>query len=284
MDEELEKAIQILVRSLDNIAQNMNDDYIQANAKFRSEAGMVAKVIRKSSGHCCKWCESIAGTYTYPDVPQDVYRRHDNCDCTVEYVNGKVRQNVWTKKKADEKLIEYRKTIGEIREDNKKYIDVTKEWIRKATPNSHKLGYLSKVVIDDVEYIVDNKHVVMEPLKKELEVADVLVKNLGGEIYIRPRIVYPEKIQTADLLFRNELFDIKQPEGNGKHTLYGMIKGKKDQSSNFIFDLTYTKMSESEAVDQIENDIYRSKHTDFVDKIILISNKQIVRIFQKRKN
>lgn len=88
MDEELEKAIQILVRSLDNIAQNMNDDYIQANAKFRSEAGMVAKVIRKSSGHCCKWCESIAGTYIYPDVPQDVYRRHDNCDCTVEYDSG----------------------------------------------------------------------------------------------------------------------------------------------------------------------------------------------------
>lgn len=278
---DLEKTTQVLHRTLGNITNSIVDNYIQKNAEFRAESGMGAKIVRKSSGHCCEWCDKVAGTYKYPDVPKDVYRRHDNCDCTVEYVVGKTRQNAWTKKIIDEKLIEQRKIVSE---DNKNCIDVTKEWIRKATPNSHKLKYLNKVVIDGVEYIVDDKHVTNNPLKKELDVVDVLIKNLGGEIYIRPRVVYPENIKSADILFRNELFDIKHPEGNSIHTLYGMIKGKKKQASNFIFDLTYTKMSENEAIRQIENDIYKSRHTDFVDKIILIKNKKKVRIFKKRKN
>ena len=47
----------------------------------------------------CKWCTNLAGRYEYGQEPDDVYRRHDNCGCTVTYENGRERQNVWTKKK-----------------------------------------------------------------------------------------------------------------------------------------------------------------------------------------
>lgn len=80
--------------------QSIVDDCIKKNAEFHGKAGLHPKIIRRSSGGCCKWCEEIAGVYEYPDVPKDVYRRHDNCDCTVEYDpgDGKGYQNVWSKK------------------------------------------------------------------------------------------------------------------------------------------------------------------------------------------
>lgn len=81
-----------------NFSQNIVDESIKENAEFHHEAGLKAKIIRKSTGHCCDWCESIAGEYEYPDVPKDVYRRHRSCRCTVEYLPKKgKRQNVHTK-------------------------------------------------------------------------------------------------------------------------------------------------------------------------------------------
>lgn len=64
------------------------DDTIKKNAGFHAKAGLTPRIIRKSSGKCCKWCLGIVGTYKYPDVPKDVYRRHDNCKCMVDYNPG----------------------------------------------------------------------------------------------------------------------------------------------------------------------------------------------------
>lgn len=47
---------------------------------------------------CCPWCAKIAGRYVYGDEPHDVFRRHDNCDCTVTFENGRKRQDVWSKR------------------------------------------------------------------------------------------------------------------------------------------------------------------------------------------
>lgn len=88
----------ILDAPVRNLVQKAMDDTVQKNADFHAKAGLKPKIIRKSSGHCCEWCNQVAGTYVYPDVPKDVFRRHDNCDCIVEYYPGDgKKQNVWTK-------------------------------------------------------------------------------------------------------------------------------------------------------------------------------------------
>lgn len=97
-------------------AQSIVDDAIKANSEFQGKAGLKPKIIRKSSGKCCEWCQKLAGIYSYPDVPRDVFRRHDNCDCTVEYDpgEGKKYQDVWSKKWKYEKepdKIEARKLL-----------------------------------------------------------------------------------------------------------------------------------------------------------------------------
>lgn len=83
-----------------NITESFYNDYVQKNVKFRSDAGLDCYIIRNDHGGCCKWCSKLAGKYHYPeDVPKDVYRRHDNCGCTVTYLNGRKAQNVWSKTK-----------------------------------------------------------------------------------------------------------------------------------------------------------------------------------------
>lgn len=106
----------ILDEPVVNFTQSIVDDSIKTNAEFQYEAGMRPKIIRKVVGNCCEWCRAVAGTYTYPDVPKDVYRRHQRCRCSVEYYprNGKI-QNVHTKKWRNEDMydkIQLRKTIG----------------------------------------------------------------------------------------------------------------------------------------------------------------------------
>lgn len=88
----------ILDAPVRNLIQKAMDDTIKANADFHADAGLKPQIIRRSSGHCCKWCSQMAGIYNYPDVPKDVFRRHNNCNCVLEYYpgNGK-KQNVWTK-------------------------------------------------------------------------------------------------------------------------------------------------------------------------------------------
>lgn len=76
-----------------NFANNVVDAFIKANAEFQYKAGLSAKIIRTSTGNCCEWCDAISGTYTYPKVPKDLYRRHKNCDCVVEYFPIKGSEN-----------------------------------------------------------------------------------------------------------------------------------------------------------------------------------------------
>ncbi|WP_443713881.1 hypothetical protein [Ruminococcus sp.] len=105
-------AEEVMIRRMTAPAQNITEsfynDYVQTNVKFRSDAGLDCYIIRNDHGGCCEWCSKLAGKYHYPeDVPKDVYRRHDNCGCTVTYLNGRKAQDVWDKTKwnvSDEEL------------------------------------------------------------------------------------------------------------------------------------------------------------------------------------
>lgn len=83
----------ILQEPVKTFGRNVVDASISANVNFQGKAGLTPKIVRKATGSCCKWCMALAGTYTYPDVPKDVYRRHDNCRCVVNYDpgNGKIQ-------------------------------------------------------------------------------------------------------------------------------------------------------------------------------------------------
>lgn len=99
-----------------NFSQSIVDDAIKANAEFHAKSGLSPKITRRVAGHACEWCRNLAGTYDYYDAPDDIYRRHQRCRCTVDYNPGDGRrQDVWSKtwkgqKKEDD--LEKRKQIG----------------------------------------------------------------------------------------------------------------------------------------------------------------------------
>lgn len=101
---------------LTNYMQSYVDDTMKRNAEFQSRAGVSPKIVRKSPTKCCPWCDALVGEYKYPDdVPDDVYRRHDNCNCIVEFFPGDgTKQDVWSKQWAgeDEEIIADRKKVG----------------------------------------------------------------------------------------------------------------------------------------------------------------------------
>lgn len=89
----------VLDEPVKTFSQSIVDDTLKANVQFQGSAGLRPVVIRKSTRKCCEWCQALDGKYDYPDVPEDVYRRHERCRCTVDYDPGSgKRQNVWTKK------------------------------------------------------------------------------------------------------------------------------------------------------------------------------------------
>ena len=68
----------------DTIVKSAHDDFIRKNATFRNDAGLTCYIIREGS-NCCEWCSSVAGKYKFGTQPDDIFRRHDNCDCTIIY-------------------------------------------------------------------------------------------------------------------------------------------------------------------------------------------------------
>jgi len=77
------------------------DNSVKENAKFQYESGLSPKVVRVSANDCCDWCAEVAGTYDYAEVKasgNNVWRRHENCMCSVYYDPGTGRrQNAHTK-------------------------------------------------------------------------------------------------------------------------------------------------------------------------------------------
>lgn len=76
--------------SLETFVNSIVDDTLNANAEFQKSAGLNPRVIRSSNGGCCEWCNKITGVYEYPP-PRDVFKRHENCNCTLHYDGQKLK-------------------------------------------------------------------------------------------------------------------------------------------------------------------------------------------------
>ncbi len=136
---------------------------MKANADFRSRAGLDTYIERRDDGKCCEWCSKLAGRYSYPDsTPRDVFRRHDNCGCTVEYVCSKGRQNVWSKRWASEpKKIEYSKptvlTPKEAEELEKRLTNERKSGIIKAEKDGALIINMQFFANKNIPKMTDNE-------------------------------------------------------------------------------------------------------------------------------
>ena len=155
--------------------------------------------------------------------------------------------------------------------------DITEEWKKTATPNSYDIEEIRQYKIGDSVYTVDGKNVLLDYSDKERRIAELLKEELGGKISMVPRVLNPQGISTPDYIFRNEAFDLKELSGTSKNLVYNAIAKKKRQASNFILDISKSPLDENEIIRQIE-EVYWSRHTMFVQKIIVIKDGKIRKI------
>lgn len=166
------------------------------------------------------------------------------------------------------------------RKEIKTYSVITNELLNKATPNSHKVTERKYFEYKGTKYEVDGKNVVLDYSEHEKEIAEWLEDTFGGEIYMIPRINYPEGISTPDYLWNSEYWDLKEIKGNSKQIFYHAVYKKKRQSSNFIFDVSSSKLSLEEVIDQIDS-LYKRTDVPFVNKIIVKKN-NIFLVFKRK--
>ena len=149
----------ILDAPMVNFCNSVVDSKIQANVEAQGRAGIPAKLVRRVIGKCCPWCEALAGEYNYPDVPKDVYKRHENCNCVVEYYPGDGRkQDVWNKQwyEFDADTYKEMKEIGidtNIKAAAKSRIKQAKAVVSASAPSPGKRIADAKAAVQAAEYI-----------------------------------------------------------------------------------------------------------------------------------
>ena len=182
---------------------------------------------------------------------------------------------------------EWEEVVNNIKENEeskteKPFIDITKKVIQKREKKKN-IEFLNEIIVNGVTYKVDNKHIILRPKRDELEIAEILAEKLGWKVSIRPNIIYPQNICSADYDIDGELYDLKTPLSNNIHAIYNCIHKKKKQANNFIIEISKSGLTWEEAIEQIENEIYKSKHTNFVNRIVLIEkNSKKIKVYQRK--
>lgn len=166
-------------------------------------------------------------------------------------------------------------------EEEKPYTDITKNVVNKEKQKYEVIEQQIYINEDDTKYKIDGKNVKIKASEKERAVANLMGESLGGKVELVPVVLNPKGIKTPDYIINGEKFDLKEIFGNGKNTLDTAISKKKKQSDNFIFDITNTEMSTEEAIKQIQR-IYESNNRLWVNKLILIKDNKILKIYKRK--
>lgn len=275
------------------------DTYQQKNAKFQSDAGYGVTVSRTydgrglSDGRTCKFCmERVGSKIPYPQaVKKGMFQRHEGCHCVIEYNNngkktyqsGKGGQKSFYKveeKKRNKTLeFEHKRRVAKL---NHEHYDATEEWLYNA--NNHKgiAKEHDEITVNGKTYKYDGKNVLLDHNKTEKAIAKMIATKTGKDVLILPRVVEPKNIKCADYMIDGEKWDLKTLENNTtKHNVYNAIHKKKDQARCFIINIEISGMTLENTIDQVLNDVFRSDRTYFVEKMMIVNEKEILKVFEK---
>lgn len=161
------------------------------------------------------------------------------------------------------------------------FTDITGRWYPDADPNSHPVLELQEYASGGATYKVDGHNVVLDHDAHEKEIAELLEREVGGEIYLVPRVNNPQGVPTPDYLFHGRGYDLKTlSEKAGPNTMFQRVKKAKRQSRNFIIDVSDTKLDRETIAQQISK-IFWSENTRFVDEIVIINDGRIVQVAKR---
>lgn len=170
--------------------------------------------------------------------------------------------------------------------ENKKvqpgYVDITGKWYPDAVPNSNPVKHLHEVVVDGVVYKVDGRNVQLNYTHHEKEIAELLLREVGGEIFMVPRVNNPQGVSTPDYIFNGKAYDLKTLSKEAtENTIFNRVKKARKQANNFIIDVSNTALR-SDVIDAQIEKLFNNKSTVFVDEIVIIRSGAIVKVVKRK--
>ncbi|MBD9106843.1 hypothetical protein EGP99_03430 [bacterium] len=153
------------------------------------------------------------------------------------------------------------------------YNNITNDF--KGDKSSVKVSLAKYYSYEKKRYYPDGKNVIFDFSEKEYEIAVWLSKTFNENVYINPRVNCPEGIKTSDYIFKSERWDLKTIIGNSTQVFYHAIYKNKEQSSNYIFDITKSNINMKEVL-ELANILYGRSDITFLDKIIILDNNEFL--------
>lgn len=280
-------------------SQSIVDDAIKANADFQYSTGLSPKIERTTSGNCCEWCKNLAGVYSYPDVPKEVYQRHDYCRCKVDYLAGKKRENIHHGNTGKRRYVKdeyntYVKTKEERIAHAKQMADTEKErkeiarQKRIATWEKKKSGtalgkltdvtdeYKRKIGLEKGKLVIEDGYE-LKGHEKEINVAEYLSKNFGGDIKVLKEI-NEHKVYTPDYIWNDKFWELKSPDSASLNAIDKRLqKGLhqiEDNPGGIIINLNRNELDIDDIARKIENRLTRHTSNNIsCDVIVMIEGK-----------
>lgn len=216
--EEMNKGIDdIIERAVVNFSKSIPADTIKSNVEYERHAGMRPRIIRSSNGKCCEWCSSVAGEYYADEAPDDIYKRHDNCTCTVTYISEKGYQDAHTKAWITEEETDARREriqgdqeyIERLKKENDKSKTLRLAENRLSQPQNVTGEYLDHANPGRGEFVLgDETEKFMSLHNEEIEMAQWIHSNLGGDIKILSEDNV-SNVLTPDYIWNGAYWDLK---------------------------------------------------------------------------
>ncbi|WP_262123396.1 minor capsid protein [Anaerococcus sp. Marseille-Q5996] len=169
-----------------------------------------------------------------------------------------------------------------IESNDKPYEIITENTKRELDKKDKHVGYMNEIIIDGKKYVVDDKHVVLDPDKREKEIGQWLVNEVGGSIEFVPRVLLPQGVSTPDYLWNGESWDLKQITKKSKNTITTAINKAKNQTDNIILDLKPGLYSDDEISNQLER-VFMNNRYNFLNKLLITESLKLKGIYKRKQ-
>lgn len=304
--ESFEEVIRTLDEPIKQHAMSIVNESIEANAKFQYDAGLQPQIIREAESKCCEWCKALQGSYRYPDeVPKEVYRRHDRCRCTVDYIVGKNRSNVHNNavgKKRRYVKDEYGSYVltKEARIEHAKEMAATEKARKEAARQKRietwtKKNEIARIrLTENVEDITDEFLKLSKPdignvingdtigHQEETQVANWLVKKFGGDVELLQESPV-DGIKTPDFLWNQKAWELKNvsTKTSVDNQIHKAVKQLFGDDVGIVLDIGNRKIDEESIVNAIIEKA--GKRAKVTTKVIIKDKDKLIKIIEINK-
>ena len=113
------------------------------------------------------------------------------------------------------------------------------------------------------------------PRPHELAAAQIIAQHFGSDVIFLRRL--SSKTPDLYILKTNIRWELKSPEGSGKHTIQNNLRNASRQSENIILDLRRSKLAEKQAISRT-NEFVKNEHSKIKRLKIITKQNRIIDI------